>query len=162
MAVFNPGTSSLKTTSYEAALHEAIQLLRRHLKADARTRIGIEISEDSTIVNCSVQLPLMITIAVSGSVEIQAIDETEEFNWIPDPTSNASAVTLAGQILAIAAKINSGTGIGGGVADIDRCQLSISTDTKTAVIITEFLLDDRPTIPALTFGIAPYIQDFSS
>lgn len=157
MATFNPGASSLKSVSYEAALHEAIQLLRAHLDPSAQSTIGIEISEDSSTVSCSVEIPLSITINSPGDIQIQAIDETINFSWNNDAASDASAASLAGQVLAIAAKINSGDELTPGV---DRCQLSISTDTKKAVIVTEFLLDDRPQVPALTFGILPYVRDF--
>jgi hypothetical protein len=157
MAIFNPGSSTLKSVSYEGALHEAIQLLRIHLDPAAQTTVGIEISEDSSAVDCSVEIPLSITIATSGQVHIEAIDETINFSWNPDPLSDASASSLAAMVLAIAAKINAGDEITGGV---DRCQLSISTDTKKAVIVTAFLLEDRPQIPALSFGILPYVQDF--
>ena len=119
----------------------------------------MEISEDSTLINCSVSLPLTVSVSSTGGLLIEAIDETvDTFTWTPDAASNASQSSLAALVLAIATKINAGTEL---MAGIDRCQLSISTDTETAMIVTEFLLDASPSIPVISFGVYPYIQDFT-
>jgi hypothetical protein len=160
MALFNPGLSSIKATTYEGALIEGFQILRSNLSVGARTLVDLEISEEARTVGATVTIPLLISQSSDGTLNIQADDETSPgYTWAADATSDASAASLAAQILAIAAKINMGVEKPS-INAKDRCQLSISTDTATATIVCEFQLTDRPAIPILVFGVADYIQDF--
>lgn len=162
MAAINTGNSSLSANTFEGAIAEAIQLYAANLKDDAQTEIRLSVESNASVLVASVMMPVEIQTIATGSISVTAIDETtNSFTWRTDPATLISAETLAGQILYLASRINSGDPLVG--QTVDRVQLSISTDTRRAAIEVRFALTPKQVQQAdvhLGFGVIPYIANF--
>jgi hypothetical protein len=162
MAVFNPGTSSLSSVTYESALVEAIALYRRNLPAGSRSNPTFSVSQNGTAITGLSSIALTVTTGSNGAISLQAVDESAGFTWVPDATSDASAASLPAQILAIASKINEGTPLSG--ETVDRCIVSVNMDSRLAQVSISFaavIVDvDDPSI-ALSLSVNEYIADFA-
>ena len=157
MATFTPTGATLTSTSYEAALVEATQLYRNYITDDANGFVRLDVGESATVVTLALSLPVTVTLEVNGRISFMAIDESNPaFEWVPG--GDASAVSLPAQILALAAKINSGIPVS---SVIDRLNLTIDTDQKKANVSAVFELEDAENSgAALSFHIKPYVADF--
>jgi hypothetical protein len=161
MAVFNPGTSSLSSVTYESALVEAIALYRRHLMTGSRSNPTFSISQNGTAITGLSSIALSVSTGSSGAISLSAVDETSGFTWVSDSTSDATATSLPAQIIALATAINEGTPLTG--ETVDRVTVSVNIDNKLAQVslnlAAEIVDVDDPSV-SLSLSVHDYIEDF--
>jgi hypothetical protein len=158
MAAFNSTGSTLSSSSYEAALVEAAQLYRNYISAEGAGFVRLDISEFATVVTLTLSLPVSVSLDSDGRISFLPVDESiPTFSWVPG--SEASAVSLPAQILALSAKINTGKPLSSGS---DHLTLSIDTDQKKANISATFDLEDAEGGSSpLSFNVREYVENFT-
>lgn len=161
MAILNPGTSSLSSTTYEDALMEAIALYRKNLASGATSNVTYSVGNNGATFTANATLALSVTTTNSGSISILPVNEVDSaFTWSADPSSDIKAASLPAQITALVSKINEGTPLAGN--NTDRVTASVNLDARTVAINVNFAL--TPTFTpdaAIAFVAQGYIADFA-
>ena len=159
MALLNPGSSDVRSTTYEGALVELLTKYRVSRGSDPTSTITINIQNNAETIFISANLPIELTVSDDGAVTTTVVDESaSDFVWVADATSDIKAASLPAQIFALASKIQSGTPTT--TDNIDRVTLSLNTDTKLATLNANFALTlaSGAGLP-VAFEVSPYIAD---